>query len=277
MSLRGGPSGLEGSVRISPLNPTDPPNRGGKIKNAHLTPRADIDPVRRILLAEEVKAGPGEVVDMQKLPPRRARAPDDNLPGILLLRLVETAEQGRDHMRVLRVIIVARPVEIGRHGGMIEHPILGPVVLAQFQPGNLRHCIRFVGRLQWTTEKTGFRHGLGRLLRVDARTPQKEHPTHSRLVGAVDQVGGNGEVLVDELRRVGAVSDNPANLCCRNDDLVRSFPGEELKDRLLVTEIEFGPGPEQEFHLPPRRGRPDQRRPHHAPVTSNKELHVLSE
>ena len=62
--------------------------------------------------------------------------------------LEEAAQQrGRD-VAVLRIVIVARTVEVGRHRGDEVAAVLPPVRLAQLDARDLGDRIPFVGRLE---------------------------------------------------------------------------------------------------------------------------------
>lgn len=56
---------------------------------------------------------------------------------------------------------------------MIKQAVLGTVMLAELEPGNLGDGIRLVGRLQRAGQETFLRHRLRRVLRVDAEEPRK--------------------------------------------------------------------------------------------------------
>ena len=71
-------------------------------------------------------------MDVEELTAWSAGAPDGDGGVAALLRLVEPPDEGGDDVRILRVIVIAGAVEIGRHGAVIEQPVLGAVVLAEF-------------------------------------------------------------------------------------------------------------------------------------------------
>ena len=62
----------------------------------------------------------------------------------------------------------------------------------------------------------------------------KAFATKDDLAAAFDEVRGNTKVLVDEVRRVGCIRMDAANLGCGNHHDVRLPRGEEVEDRLLI-------------------------------------------
>ena len=71
-------------------------------------------------------------------------------------------------MRVLRVKIVARTIQIRRHHTAIVDTMLSVIAFAQLDPGNLRDRIGLVRRLQRAGQKRVFPHRLGCFARIDA-------------------------------------------------------------------------------------------------------------
>ena len=76
------------------------------------------------------------------------------------LGLVKFPKEGGHHMAVLQVVVVARPVEVGGHGGNEVGPVLVPVGLAEFDAGNLGDGVGFIGRFQCAGEQGVLDQGL---------------------------------------------------------------------------------------------------------------------
>ena len=110
----------------------------------------------------------GEVVDVQELALRRAGAPGRDLGLAGLLRLVEAADQGRQHVGVLRVVVVTRAVKVGRHRRDEITAVLVAVGTAHFNAGDLGDGIRPVGRLQRSSQQVFLFQWLRCVLRIDA-------------------------------------------------------------------------------------------------------------
>jgi hypothetical protein len=66
---------------------------------------------------------------------------------------MKLADQRRQHMAVVQIEIVARPIEIGRHHAAEVGSVRTVVGLAQLDPGDLGDGVRLVGRLQQTREQ----------------------------------------------------------------------------------------------------------------------------
>lgn len=98
-------------------------------------------------------------------------------------RINEPADQGWDDMTVFGMVIVARPVKIGRHDATIVNAfgsaILPIIALAQFDPCDFRNRIGFVGRLQRARQQRILPHRLRRKLWVDAARSEEQQPTHT--------------------------------------------------------------------------------------------------
>jgi hypothetical protein len=56
-------------------------------------------------------AGLAQIIQMQELPQRGACAPADDARGIGFRGLVKAADQGREHMAVFGVVVVAGPIQ----------------------------------------------------------------------------------------------------------------------------------------------------------------------
>ncbi|GDV21321.1 hypothetical protein ExPUPEC87_01535 [Escherichia coli] len=92
------------------------------------------------------------IIDVQKFAHRRTAAPHHHVRRILCRRLVEATQQCWDHMRVTRMEVVVRPVQVGRHDRAVIASVLAVVRFAQFDPGDFGNGVRLVGRLQRTLQ-----------------------------------------------------------------------------------------------------------------------------
>ncbi len=84
------------------------------------------------------------------------------------LRLMRLADQRRQHVARLEVEIVARPVEIGRHGGDEVGAVLRAIGGGKLDAGDLGDGIGLVGRLERPGQKSVLDDRLRRELRIDA-------------------------------------------------------------------------------------------------------------
>lgn len=126
----------------------------------------------------DVDRGSGHVVDVKKFPHGRSRTPDDDFRGIAFFRFVETTDQCRNDVRVLRVIIVPRAIEVSRHNTAVVDTmaltILAVVAFAEFDASDFGNGVGFVGGFQNAGEQGLFAHGLGGKLGIDTARTQKE-------------------------------------------------------------------------------------------------------
>ena len=150
---------------------------------------------------------------------------------------MKPSQQGGDDVRVLWVVVVARSVEVGGHGGVKHHSVLLAVVLAEFQTRDLGDGIGFVGRLQLGSQQATLRHRLRRKPGIDARAAQKEQPLHPVTIGRVNAVRRDHEVLVNEVGGVGGVGVDASDLRGGHDHDVRLPVLDEALDRGLLGEV----------------------------------------
>ena len=229
----------------------DPGNGFGQLPDGDVVPATHVDvaehrlgvlPVGGLRQVHDVQAGGSHVVHVQKFAPGRAGSPDGDAGRVAGLGLMEAANERWDYVRVFRVVVVARAVEVGGHDATVVHPVAGAVLavvaLAQLDAGDLGDGVGFVGGLEQAGEECFFPHRLRGELGVDAGGAEEHQLGHAVGVGGVDDVGLDHQVLVDELGRIGVVGMDAADLGCRQIDLVDAMGGEEGVDGMLVGEIE---------------------------------------
>ncbi len=141
---RGWPFGIEVSHTISPSKP---------VTSATSSARSRIEissPVPRLTGSRAVVALGGEserldaVVDVEELARRRAVAPEHDL----VATVEHLPDQVRDHVRVRRVEVVARPVEVRRQQIDGAEPVLVAVGLRAVEHGLLGDAVRRVRLLR---------------------------------------------------------------------------------------------------------------------------------
>ena len=118
---------------------------------------------------------------------------------------MKAAQQTGDDVGVLGVEVVPRAIEVGGHDAAVVAAMLTVIALAELDAGDLGEGVGFVGRLQGAGEQGLLRHGLGCALGVDAGGAEEQQLLHPMLMGGVDQVGLDHQVLVDEVGRIGIV------------------------------------------------------------------------
>ena len=73
---------------------------------------------------------------------------------------MKSADQGGKDMRMRRMIVVIRPVQIGRHDGDKIRTVLAIQKLTIFQSADLCQGISLVGLFQFTRQQAAFLHRL---------------------------------------------------------------------------------------------------------------------
>src|SRR4029079_2544409 len=125
-------------------------------------------------MPQQVNAGIAKVVDIEEFAARRTATPNHNLVAPLDPRFVEPAQQSRGDMTVFAMKIVARAIDIGRHGGNKIAAVLSAVGLAKLNARDLGHRVPFVSRLKRPGEKRLLGDRLRRLTGINAGRPQKQ-------------------------------------------------------------------------------------------------------
>ncbi len=131
-----------------PVEADDLRHKVRELLDGDVLPGADVDVlVLRVRLHDEEERI-GAVVDVQEFPPRRPGAPNDQLSGARSLGLMRLAEERRDDMARLEIVVVAGPVEVGWHRRNEIAPVLAAIGLAQLDAGDLGDRVPLVGRLE---------------------------------------------------------------------------------------------------------------------------------
>src|SRR5436190_2799963 len=213
-------------------------NQPGKLRNGDLLAAADIEVLLVRIALENKHTGIREVVHKQKLAQGLACPPYRDGRSAVLVRLMKTPDQRRHDMAVLRMIVVAWTIKISRHDGDKIAPVLTTISLAQFYPCNFRNRIPLVGGLERASEQFLLAHGLLSCLRINAGGAEKQQFLHARLVAAVDGIACDGQILRDELGRVGTIGVDAADLGRGDNHHVGSARAEEGLDLRLALEID---------------------------------------
>ena len=191
---------------------------------------------------------------------------------------MEFADHGGKDVGGFEVEIVVDAVEIGGHDRDEAGPVLAVVGPAHLDPGDLGHGVGGIGGLQGTGQEVGLFHGLGAVPGVDAGASEKKKPPDPEAVARMDQVGLDGQVLVDEFRREGVIGVNPPHLGRRQEDVFRPLFPEKGLDGVLAREVKLFAGPPDDIavsgrskpaadglsHQPPMARHIDFRRSVHA-------------
>ena len=153
------------------------------------------------------------------------------------------ANQRRQYVRGFGVIVVSRAVEIGRHRRQKLRPVLPVVRRAHFDTRNLGDRIRPVCRFQWPGEKVFLLYRLRAVARVNARRTEKKQTLYTGFPCLINDVGLDGDVLLDKLSRVGVIGDNAAHFGCCKEHVFGLLGLEEFANRLMIGQVEIGVRP----------------------------------
>ena len=119
------------------------------------------------VVIHQIHTGVGQIVHVQKLTQRRTRPPAGHRLCAAHFCLMEAPDQRGQHMAVLRMVVVVRAIEIGRHHTDVIGSVLAIQIFAVFQATDLRQCIGLVGLFQAAGQQAALRHGLRRHAGID--------------------------------------------------------------------------------------------------------------
>ena len=199
-----------------------------------------VDDLSAVIFLEQEDASRGQIVHMEKFPPRFSRAPDDHLAVALLFGFVRFAQKRRQDMGREQVEIIVRPVEIRRHGRDEIRAVFARVGLAKFDSGDLGDGVGLVGRLERAGQERSFRNRLRRVLRINAGAAEKQEFAHTRFVRRVDDVVLDLQVIEQEFHRQIVVRLDAAHFGGREDDQGRLLLREKTIDVRFISQIELG-------------------------------------
>ena len=176
---------------------------------------------------------------------------------------MKLADHGRQNVRVHQVVAVAGAIQVGGHGRQVAGAVLAVVAPAHFDAGDLGQGVRPVGGLQGTGEEVFLFQRLGRELGVDAARTQEQQTLDVVAIGGVDGAVLDGQIVADEVGRVGVVGDDSADSGCRQEHMVRLFPSKKGFGGRRIDQVEFSVGPSQQVgvtlgHQVTHEGRADQ-------------------
>ena len=224
----------------------------------------------------EMNAGGGHVVHVQKLSPRFAAAPNGDKGSVVLFGFVEAPEEGGDDVAVLRVVVIAGAVQVCGHDGAVVGSVLTVATFAYLDTGDLGDGVRLVGRLQRAGEQRILGDWLRGKARVDTRRAQKEQPSHAGVQRRRDDVVLDGQILENEVGRVGVVGVNASYLGGGQIDLVDALLGEKARRRRLVEQVEFGAGTQHQILITTLCQSAHQRRADHSAMAGDVDRVVQS-
>ena len=176
---------------------------------------------------------------MQELAARRARAPHRRRPRRFQLGFVELAHQRGHDMRARQIEIVARTIQVGRHGRDEVAAILTPVRLTEPDARDLGDGVGFVRRFERTAQQILFPDRLRAVTRVNARAAEIEQSRHVVGPARLHDRGVDHQVVVDELGRARAVGQNPTDRARDQEHIIGTVGLEPVIDRGLIAQVEL--------------------------------------
>ena len=190
-------------------------------------------------MIHQKQAGVCQIIHIQEFTKGGACSPDNHLRLIFGLSLMETPNQSRKHMGMLRMVIIIGAVEIGGHHADIIRAILPVQVFTIFQPGNLGQGICLIGLFQGTGKKAALRHRLGSHSGVNAGTSQKHQLLHLIYKSTVNHIHFQNHIIVHKVSRMIAVGYDTAHFRCRQKYVLRFFLTKKLFHLLLIAKVQL--------------------------------------
>ncbi len=211
----------------------------GQVDDGQILAGADIDQAGLVVVFHEVEGGVGQVIDVEELAAGPAGTPEDDLLVAVALRFVKLADQGGQYMGGLEVVIVVGAVEVGGHDGNEMAAVLGSVGVAELDAGDLGDGVGFIGGLQLAGEEVVFFQRLRRQLGVDTGGAQEEELFDAILLGGMDDVVLDHQVVIEEFSPVGVVGHDAAYLGRSEEYIIGLLPPEELLYLRLAAQVEL--------------------------------------
>ena len=107
--------------------------------------RLSIGTIDFAIYLHDMDTGCSHIINVQELTHWLATAPDCNFFHRILYRIVETTQQRRNNMAVIRVVVIVWAIQVGRHHAAIITTMLTVVTLTQLDPSNLGNRVGFIG------------------------------------------------------------------------------------------------------------------------------------
>ena len=187
------------------------------------------------------------------------------------------ADHGGQHVGVLEVEIIVRPIEVGGHHGDVVGAVLDVETFTHFQPRNLGDGIGLVGVFQGRREQAILGHRLGSLSRIDARGAEEKEFLHPVTPALAYHVLLDLQVLVDEVGAVVQVGHDAAHMGRCQDHGIGLLFIEELPHGHGVHQVQFLMGAPHEVGVSPTLQVIPNSGTHKAVVSRYKNLTILAE
>ena len=160
---------------------------------------------------------------------------------------MEFADQGGQHMGVLQIKIITGSVQVGGHQADGIEAVLLMIGLTHLNARDLGHRIPLIGGLQLTGKQMLFLHGLGGKFWINAGGTKEEELLAPALMGCINDVGLDQEIVADKIGRQAVIGMDAADLCRRKKDILRPIVGKERMDSSLICQVQFSMGAGQDL------------------------------
>ena len=162
---------------------------------------------------------------------------------------MEFVDHARQGVARFGIEVVARAVQVRRHGGDEVVAELLAIGGSQLEAGNFRDGIPLVGGFEQAGQKRIFRDRLGREFRVNAGAPQEEQLLHTDRVRRFEHVVLDLEILEQEVDGFLTVGLDATHCRGRQNDLSRSRLLKESLDGGAIRQIHLGPCARDDFEV----------------------------
>ena len=182
---------------------------------------------------------------------------------------MEAADEGREDVGVLGVVVVIGAVEVGGHHRDVVRAVLAVEELTVLEAADLGQGIGFVGLLQLAGEQAALFHRLRGHAWIDATAAQKEEFFALVFPGSVDDIHLEDHVVVHEVREGALVGDDPADLGGRQEYVFGLLGSEEGLYGVLPREVQLLVRPRDDVGIALSPELPYDGASHHAPVAGD--------
>ena len=209
----------------------------GQPANGNIAAATGVHWLAAVVVQQQMQAGVGQVVDVEELAAGRAAAPYFYFGQAPRPGFVELAQQGRQHVRIAQVVIVAGTVEVGGHDADEVATVLSPVGFAELQVSNLSGDVRLVGRFQQTYQQRVLRNGLWGQLKVNAGGTQKQQLLNAVLVALPNGIALNQQVVGQKIGSVRIIGPNAAHFDGGQQHVLWLLLGKKVRHGSLVAQV----------------------------------------
>ena len=140
---------------------------------------------------------------------------------------------------MLRMEVVVRPEEVGRHCGDEIRSVLLSIRLTSLDACYLGHSVGFIGRFQLSRQKCILWNRLGSHSGINARAAQKQQFLHAHTPGFMEDVCLNQQIFSEKFGREGVVGVNASDLRGCQEDILRALLLKKPSGGLGIGKIQF--------------------------------------